>query len=555
MASSTSSAIAAPTEPEETLNAAPARQGDDSTAEAMATDTNSSSALPNGRGAMQRTSFDPLLNPQNDENDDNDDNNHRDKNDDDGPAPFPPYRELDEVEDQELEEMTQSPGHDPIQTSVSPATADSNPSRPQTTSDADEPPTEPNAETTPEQTSELSAEHPPTSTTTLSVAQDSEATLEMTSEPASEPTREEATDAATTTTSSSAPVTSPPAPPPPPPYWTHSRDGSQGQNIRNDNASLDAGRPATSAPAASKPTGAAAFFSAPFLRRLDSSSRSQGRASSSAPSAAQRPATSAVQPSTSNGGNGSRNHRRETSSSTLDFQANIITLQDNEASDDEEGGEDGYSGSQGWQYNGASSFLANDGASSSAVSSPTALLSPGPPPGSSGSNISRGSIATTSSVTRTASNSSRANRCWARRVDITDHTLIGAGGNGNKAALPHMGAFVVWTIRVQTLDSTSSGGGSGRTSSSPQSPTAGGHSFCVYKRYSEFDTLRKRLLASFPQARGGGALPPLPPKTVLGNFKPEFLEKRRLGLQYFLNCILLNPEFAGSPVLQDFLFS
>lgn len=40
-----------------------------------------------------------------------------------------------------------------------------------------------------------------------------------------------------------------------------------------------------------------------------------------------------------------------------------------------------------------------------------------------------------------------------------------------------------------------------------------------------------------------------------GRTQPKFLDKRRLGLNYFLKCILLNPEFAGSPVLKEFVFS
>lgn len=91
----------------------------------------------------------------------------------------------------------------------------------------------------------------------------------------------------------------------------------------------------------------------------------------------------------------------------------------------------------------------------------------------------------------------------------------------------------------------------------------------VRKRYSEFDDLRDRLLQTFPYSEG--AMPPLPPKSVISKFRPKFLEKRRGGLQYFLkyisdfpfcfrgltgnSCILLNPEFAGSPVLKEFLFA
>ncbi|CAG7960054.1 unnamed protein product [Penicillium salamii] len=71
-------------------------------------------------------------------------------------------------------------------------------------------------------------------------------------------------------------------------------------------------------------------------------------------------------------------------------------------------------------------------------------------------------------------------------------------------------------------------------------------------RYSEFDDLRQGLVASFPHAKN--ALPALPPKSVLFKFRPKFLESRRVGLEYFLNCVLLNPEFSGSPIVKDFLF-
>lgn len=54
-------------------------------------------------------------------------------------------------------------------------------------------------------------------------------------------------------------------------------------------------------------------------------------------------------------------------------------------------------------------------------------------------------------------------------------------------------------------------------------------------------------------------------------FRKDFLDKRRIGLAYFmkcvnprksqlvlilsLSCVLLNPEFSGSPVLKEFIFS
>ncbi|KAG9231854.1 sorting nexin-like protein [Amylocarpus encephaloides] len=115
--------------------------------------------------------------------------------------------------------------------------------------------------------------------------------------------------------------------------------------------------------------------------------------------------------------------------------------------------------------------------------------------------------------------------CWAKSVDIEGYVIV----NGNRTGI---GAFVVWNIKVDTLR-----GGTMR----------------IRKRYSEFDDLREKLMQTFPNSEG--ALPPMPPKSVISKFRPKFLEKRRAGLQYFLNCILLNPQFSGSPVLKEFLFS
>lgn len=54
----------------------------------------------------------------------------------------------------------------------------------------------------------------------------------------------------------------------------------------------------------------------------------------------------------------------------------------------------------------------------------------------------------------------------------------------------------------------------------------------ICRRYSEFDDLRQRLVQTFPGFEA--AVPVLPPKSVISNFRPKFLEKRRAGLQYFL---------------------
>ena len=70
-------------------------------------------------------------------------------------------------------------------------------------------------------------------------------------------------------------------------------------------------------------------------------------------------------------------------------------------------------------------------------------------------------------------------------------------------------------------------------------------------RYSEFDDLRQSLAATFPNA--GQAMPALPPKsvicrfpvyshkvqslTLLDKFRSNFLERRRVGLEYFLKSV------------------
>ncbi|KAF4438106.1 PX domain-containing YPT35 [Fusarium acutatum] len=119
----------------------------------------------------------------------------------------------------------------------------------------------------------------------------------------------------------------------------------------------------------------------------------------------------------------------------------------------------------------------------------------------------------------------RNSACWAKSVEIVSYTIV----NGSAT---NIGAFVVWNIRVEALN---------------------GSYMNIRKRYSEFDDFRYRLVQTFPGFEA--AVPALPPKSVISKFRPRFLEKRRAGLQYFLNCILLNPEFSGSPVLKEFLFA
>ena len=113
---------------------------------------------------------------------------------------------------------------------------------------------------------------------------------------------------------------------------------------------------------------------------------------------------------------------------------------------------------------------------------------------------------------------------WAKSVTIDEYVIV----RGNPLGA---GAYVVYNCNVQTLD---------------------GGPMTIRKRYSEFDELRAKLIEAFPQSTKS-SLPPLPPKSAVYKFRPNFLEKRREGLAYFLNCVMLNPEYAGSTIVKDFI--
>ncbi|KAH3672396.1 hypothetical protein WICMUC_004232 [Wickerhamomyces mucosus] len=74
----------------------------------------------------------------------------------------------------------------------------------------------------------------------------------------------------------------------------------------------------------------------------------------------------------------------------------------------------------------------------------------------------------------------------------------------------------------------------------------------IMKRYSEFEALAKQLMKIYPNRLI--EIPKLPPKNYLGNnFSNEFLNKRRRGLEFFTNAVLLNPVFNTSNVVKNFI--
>lgn len=160
---------------------------------------------------------------------------------------------------------------------------------------------------------------------------------------------------------------------------------------------------------------------------------------------------------------------------------------------------------------------------------------------------------------------------WAKDVHVDNYTII----EGNTGRSAKLGAYVVWTIQIQILtpedeedeeqeeeqndlcNLTEDDACNGRWSL--HAPRHEGHKhkyqgtnvITIHKRYSEFVSLRQRLWYAFPQQRKG--IPELPPKSVVSKFRESFLESRRKGLEYFLLTILLNPVFAQSPIVKDFV--
>ncbi|RMZ76121.1 hypothetical protein DV738_g5091, partial [Chaetothyriales sp. CBS 135597] len=141
-------------------------------------------------------------------------------------------------------------------------------------------------------------------------------------------------------------------------------------------------------------------------------------------------------------------------------------------------------------------------------------------------SLERSNAITLADNTEPQSTSPSQSKLWAKTVSVLDYVIVHGSPTG-------LGAYVVWNCQVQTLD---------------------GGPMTIRKRYSEFDELRAQLLKAFPNSTRT-SLPPLPPKSIIYRFRPKFLERRRQGLQYFLTCVMLNPEYAGSAPVKHFIFN
>lgn len=68
----------------------------------------------------------------------------------------------------------------------------------------------------------------------------------------------------------------------------------------------------------------------------------------------------------------------------------------------------------------------------------------------------------------------------------------------------------------------------------------------LQRRYNDFDELHKSLAVS-------GIQLPLPEKKLFGNMHPDFIAKRHLALQEYINAVLMNPILASSLPAKKFV--
>ncbi|KAI9011946.1 hypothetical protein CLU79DRAFT_839225 [Phycomyces nitens] len=78
-----------------------------------------------------------------------------------------------------------------------------------------------------------------------------------------------------------------------------------------------------------------------------------------------------------------------------------------------------------------------------------------------------------------------------------------------------------------------------------------GASIIVRKRYSDFVDLREELVKKYPKMKKN--IPKLPPKKVVGNFTPVFVEHRRRDLEYFFKYVVLHPSLGNSSIVKHWI--
>ncbi|XP_034073584.1 sorting nexin-4-like [Gymnodraco acuticeps] len=127
-----------------------------------------------------------------------------------------------------------------------------------------------------------------------------------------------------------------------------------------------------------------------------------------------------------------------------------------------------------------------------------------------------------------------------RRMEIY---VAEAEKRSGKNAVNMQETFTVYLIETRPMDALAEG-----RNPAPDS---------LWRRYSEFELLRNYLLVSFPYI----VVPPLPEKRAefvwhklsADNMDPDFVERRRVGLENFLLRVASHPVLSNDKILHHFL--
>ncbi|XP_034528858.1 sorting nexin-4-like isoform X1 [Notolabrus celidotus] len=127
-----------------------------------------------------------------------------------------------------------------------------------------------------------------------------------------------------------------------------------------------------------------------------------------------------------------------------------------------------------------------------------------------------------------------------RRMEIC---VVEAEKRSGKNAVNMQEAFTVYLIETRPMDAVADG-----RNPAPDS---------LWRRYSEFELLRNYLIVTYPYI----VVPPLPEKRAefvwhklsADNMDPDFVERRRVGLENFLLRVASHPVLSNDKILYHFL--
>uniref|UniRef100_H3CP68 Sorting nexin 4 n=1 Tax=Tetraodon nigroviridis TaxID=99883 RepID=H3CP68_TETNG len=127
-----------------------------------------------------------------------------------------------------------------------------------------------------------------------------------------------------------------------------------------------------------------------------------------------------------------------------------------------------------------------------------------------------------------------------RRMEIC---IAEAEKRSGKTAMSMQETFTVYLVETRLTDAVAEG----------RSPAPN----FLWRRYSEFELLRSYLMVTYPYV----VVPPLPEKRAefvwhklsADNMDPDFVERRRVGLENFLLRVALHPVLSDDKILHHFL--